>query len=101
MALKAPSYTHGDDQSERSSSPDLASSSGEESQSGSDPSSKNGGDTLLSGETSAVRRSRMLVFAALVFTAGIGTLIYFLMSNEEWASCEQNVRTGCALPSVG
>jgi hypothetical protein len=47
---------------------------------------------LAAGEKS-VRRSRMLVYTALLLTAAIGTLIYFLMSNEELSTCKQNVRT--------
>jgi hypothetical protein len=82
-----------DDQSERSSSPDLASSSGEESQTGGNDSTTRTDDGTSSSEARAVRRSRLLVGTALVLTAAIGTLIYFLMSNQEWATCQQNVRT--------
>jgi hypothetical protein len=89
-----PPSTNDDDNSECSSSYDIGSSSGGDSRAAAAAAkadSDNKGDTLASSEKS-IRRSKMLVYTALLLTAAIGTLIYFLMSNEELATCQQNVR---------
>jgi hypothetical protein len=92
--FKPPSTNDDDSNSECSSSYDLGSSSGGESRAAAaaKAGADNKADSLATGEKS-VRRSKMLVYTALLLTAAIGTLIYFLMSNEELSTCQQNVRT--------
>jgi hypothetical protein len=82
-----------DDRSVSSSSEHLGTSTGDESNN--DQASPTAGavDVLAAGEAMARRRSKVFVVAALALAAGIGTLIFFLMSNDEWTVCEQNVST--------
>jgi hypothetical protein len=90
-----PPSTNDDDNSLCSSSYDIGSSSGGESRAAAAAAkadSDNKDDSLTWSEKS-IRRSKMLVYTALLLTAAIGTLIYFLMSNEELATCQQDVRS--------
>ena len=50
-------------------------------------------DGLALRDAGTVRRAKICVFVALVLAAaGIGTLIYFLTTNEEAGTCQQTVR---------
>jgi len=95
------------DGSSTSSGLDKGSASGNDSTSKDDASSKTGGDdshkhlTGAGGDTAAVNRSKVLVYAALLLAAAaIGTATYFILATEQSNTLNIEVRKIMTTPHL-